>query len=130
VKLLKKIRSDDRRVRVTALEHLAFEAVDRIAAPTYFEPQCAPSRYDGYERVRMEVWRGIVFLVFEVTRSLFFQDRVVRERHCAYSNPNLVTYPSRFGFAAGGRGKLSRELGFTKIFHKNLDLECLLMEVL
>jgi hypothetical protein len=77
VKLLRKIRRDDRRVRVTALEHLALDAADRIAAPTYFEPQCAPSRNGGYKRVRMEVWRGILFLAFGVILSLHFQDRVV-----------------------------------------------------
>jgi hypothetical protein len=115
---------------VTALEHLALEAAVRIAAPTYFEPQCAPSRYDGYKRVRMEVWRGIVFLVFEVTRWLFFKDRVVRERHCADSKPKSYYTSALIRFAAGGRGKLSRELGFKKIFNKNLDLGCLLMEVL
>jgi hypothetical protein len=64
---------------VTALEHLALEAADRIAAPTYFELQCAPSRNDGIKRVRMEVWRGIFSLAFGVISSLHFQDRVVKE---------------------------------------------------
>ena len=55
---------------MTALEHLALEAADRIAAPSYFEPQCAPSRERGIERVRMEVWRAFFLSPVKVgTRS-------------------------------------------------------------
>jgi hypothetical protein len=71
VKSTSKRKSPDRRVRVTALEHLALEAADRIAAPSYFEPQCAPSRERGIERVRMEVWRAFFLLTVKVgTRSV------------------------------------------------------------
>lgn len=49
----------NRRVRVTALEHKASEAVDRIAAPNYFGPQYAPGLTNGLYRVRMEVWRVV-----------------------------------------------------------------------
>lgn len=119
MKLLRKISTDDRRVRVTALEHLALEAVVRIAAPTYFEPQYAPSQKRHQTSADGGVATYFLFTYCHDFGLMFSGLRVPDKRRVDWK-PNRVPYPFRPSINSKRRGKLSRELGFKKPFTKTL----------